>query len=233
MSPLYLYAVLAEAPEARLEGLAGEPMRFLPCQGLLAAVGEVAAAPAVEASALRGHDAAVRRLAAATPALLPARFGSVAADEAALCDALRPRAAALAAALESVRGCDQMTLRFSTLGTASAPEAAAGTERSPAGGGESDGPGIRYLRGRRAAAGDPRQRPEVARVLDALAPLVRGERRESHERPPLVASVYHLVRRDEVEEYRSLLAAATAGSAVRVTSSGPWPPYAFAADELG
>lgn len=231
MSPLYLYAVLAEAPEGPLEGLAGEPLRFLACEGLLAAVGDVAAAPELEAGALRAHDAAVRRLAAATPALLPARFGSVTGGDAALCDALRPRAAALAAALEAVRGCDQMTLRFSTLGAAEAPEATA--ERlSEAGGGQADGPGTRYLRGRRAAAGDPRQRPEVARVLDALAPLVRGERRESHERPPLVASVYHLVRREAVEEYRSALAAAAAGAAVRVTSSGPWPPYAFAADEL-
>jgi hypothetical protein len=69
-------------------------------------------------------------------------------------------------------------------------------------------------------------------VLDALAPLVRGERRERHERPPLLASVYHLVPRDGVDAYRTAVASAAEEAGVRVTISGPWPPYAFAPDEL-
>jgi hypothetical protein len=69
-------------------------------------------------------------------------------------------------------------------------------------------------------------------VLDALAPLVRGERRERHDRPPLIASVYHLVGRDSLEGYRTAVESAARAAGVRVTSSGPWPPYAFAPDEL-
>jgi len=61
---------------------------------------------------------------------------------------------------------------------------------------------------------------------------VRGERRQRHERPPLLASVYHLVPRDGLDAYRAALDAATRKARVRVSSSGPWPPYAFAPDAL-
>jgi gas vesicle protein GvpL/GvpF len=228
MSPLYLYAVLAEAPAGALPaGLAGEAIRLVPCDDLLAAVGDVTSAPAVDETSLRAHDAAVRRLAAASPGLLPARFGSVAGDERELGDALRPRLGALRDGLRAVRGCEQMTLRFARRDGVAAPTPA--PETSPSAGG---GPGTRYLDARRASAGDARAIPEVGRVLDALAPLVRGERRERHERPPLLASVYHLVPRDSLEAYRAAVASAAAEACVRVTLSGPWPPYAFAPDEL-
>jgi len=228
VSPLYLYAVLAEAPAGALpSGLAGEPVRLVACEDLLAAVGDLASPPGLDAASLRAHDAAVRRLAAASSALLPARFGSVALDERQLCEALRPRLAAFREGLRTVRGCEQMTLRFSRLETAPA-ESAPLPETWAAGG----GPGTRYLDARRASLGDPRALPEVRRVLDALAPLVRGERRERHDRPPLIASVYHLVGRESLEGYRSAVESAARAAGVRVTSSGPWPPYAFAPDEL-
>lgn len=226
MSPLYLYALLAEPPAGALPaGLTGEPLRLVACEGVLAAVGEVASAPALEAESLRAHDAAVRRLAAAAAALLPARFGSVTDDERQLREALSPRASALREALRAVHGCDQMTLRFAR-GDDTRPAVGAERPEAPVGA----GPGTRYLAARRANAGDPRNLPGVARVLDALAPFVRAERWERHERPPLIASVYHLVPRDAVDAYRAALEGAARDAPVRVTSSGPWPPYAFAPD---
>ena len=227
MSPVYLYAVLAEAPGGALpSGLAGEPVRLVACDDVWAAVGDVASAPAVDEASLRAHDAAIRRLAARASSLLPARFGSIAGDEQALCEALRPRLDAFREGLRAVRGCEQMTLRLAREDAADL--APAPPSASPA----SAGPGTRYLDARRASAGDPRAFPEVARLLDALAPLVRGERRERHERPPLLASVYHLVPRESVDAYRAAVAAAAEDAGVRVTISGPWPAYAFAPDEL-
>lgn len=227
MSPVYLYAVLAEPPAGALpSGLRGEPVRLVACDDVLAAVGDVASAPTVDEASLRAHDAAVRRLAAGASALLPARFGSIAGDERELCDALRPRLEAFREGLRAVRGCEQMTLRFARRDAADAAPAPASTSPAPA------GPGTRYLDARRASAGDPRAVPEVARVLDALAPLVRGERRERHERPPLLASVYHLVARESADAYRAAVASAAQEAGLRVTVSGPWPPYAFAPDEL-
>jgi len=227
VSPVYLYAVLAEPPAGALpSGMSGEPVRLVACDDVWAAVGDVASAPAVDEASLRAHDAAVRRLAAGAAALLPARFGSLAGDERALCEALRPRLDAFREGLRAVRGCEQMTLRLARENAAGPASTTAVT--SPA----SAGPGTRYLDARRASAGDPRAIPEVARALDALAPLVRGERRERHERPPLLASVYHLVARESLDAYRTAVATAAREAGLRVTISGPWPPYAFAPDEL-
>jgi len=228
VSPVYLYAVLAEAPAGPLpSGLCGEPVRLVACDDVWAAVGDVASAPAVDEASLRAHDAAVRRLAAGADALLPARFGSLATDDDALCDALRPRLAAFRDGLRAVRGCEQMTLRFAR------PDAGASAPAPPPASAEAAaGPGTRYLDARRAAAGDARAIPEVARVLDALVPFVRGERRVRHERPPLLASVYHLVPRESVDAYQAAVTAAAREAGLRVSSSGPWPPYAFAPDEL-
>ena len=229
MSPLYVYALVAAAPppEALGAGLAGEPIRVVPCEGVLAAVGEMEGPPELAAPALRAHDATVRRIAAATAALLPARFGSMARDDEELREALRPRATALRDALEMVRGCEQMTLRFA------AAEGADPAVLAPRGAlPEVGGPGTRYLASRRAEE-EPRAIPEIARVLEAAAPLVRGQRLETHHRPPLLASAYHLVARGDLEPYRGRVAAAAAGEPrLRVLVSGPWPAYAFGPREL-
>jgi len=68
-------------------------------------------------------------------------------------------------------------------------------------------------------------------VLDALAPFVRAERRERHERPPWVASVYHLVPRESLDAYGAAVAAAARDAGLSISRSGPWPPYAFVPDE--
>jgi Gas vesicle synthesis protein GvpL/GvpF len=252
---LYLYA-LAPAPLASAEplgtGLAGEPLRAVPCGRLLALVGEVAAPPAVTAEALAGQDAAVRRLADVLPALLPVRFGEHAAGEAELAEHLAPLAAELSEALERVAGCVQMTLRvFRTASSLPGHEAALPVP-VPAAAPEG-GPGTRYLAARRQAVEQARAVPEIAPLRAALAPLLRGERAERLARsergpavpsPPgplsrsagegergaeLVATVFHLIERGSVERYGRLLAeGAHQLPGVRVSASGPWPAYAFA-----
>ncbi|PYQ55736.1 MAG: hypothetical protein DMF78_01125 [Acidobacteria bacterium] len=237
MSPLYLYALVGEPPARPLpRGMAGERLRLVDCDGVLAAVGEMGEAPPLDPDALRSHDAAVRAL-SGDAGLLPARFGSVLRDEDELRAALRPRAAALRAALERVRGCEQMTLRMAWSGQESGSNER--TEPEPDTDTDTDtetghGPGTRYLARRRAEQESARAIPEVARLLDAVAALVRDERLESHRRPPLIASAYHLVARGSLEAYRARVEAAAAREVdLHVTLSGPWPPYAFAPGELG
>jgi hypothetical protein len=244
MSPLYLYALVGEAPGGPLPaGIAGEGLRLIDCEGVLAAVGEVAATPQLTAETLRGHDATVRAL-AGEAGLLPARFGSVLRDEEELRAVLGPRVPSLRAALERVRGCEQMTLRIARISGSDErpepePEPAEATAKRPETDTETDtetdrGPGAQYLARRRAERADARAIPEVARVLDAVADLVREEHLESHRRPPLIASAYHLVPRASLDLYRARLDAACAREPrLHVTVSGPWPPYAFAPAEIG
>jgi hypothetical protein len=218
VSPLYLYAVLAEAPTAPLgQGLAGEPLRLVSCGPLAGVVGAMPAQPAIEPAALRGHDATIRRLAGLVDAILPARFATLAEDEAALRALLEPRTATLGDALRLVAGCEQMTLRV--FGSA-LPAPTGATDVA-----ENVGPGTRYLTARLRATTPAGLEP----VRAAVAALVRAERIAPHRTPPLLASLYHLVSRGGAAAYlNSLAAAREAIEPLRVESSGPWPPYGFA-----
>ena len=71
--------------------------------------------------------------------------------------------------------------------------------------------------------------PEIDAVTTATKPFVRASRAQRHDRPPLLASVYHLVPRADVRKYRAALAASSKMlDGVRVDATGPWPAYAFA-----
>jgi hypothetical protein len=228
-SGLYVYAVLESGARVSGAGLADEPLRVVGCGDLAAAVGEMAEAPAVDARALRAHDAVVRALAQEAEAILPARFGCFVKDEAALRESLQPRTHELAQALSLVRGCEQMTVRVygSDTGALPAteppPDEAAGTPR----------PGTHYLVSRQRERRRAREVPELDPIRPVLKLLVRDERAQRHRTPPLLASVYHLIERGQAAVYQETLTrAAPALGAVRVSVSGPWPPYAFAPETL-
>jgi hypothetical protein len=210
---LYLHAIVAARPREPLgTGLGGGPLRIVRAGGAFVIV-ERTAAPEPTAKNLRAHDRIVKRIAAASPAVLPFRFGSLAADATALRKLLEPVTPAIAKALELVSECVQYTLRV--YGHPARPE------KSRAKG----GPGTRWLDTRLRA----RRVPEIAPVTEATAALVRSSRVERHDRPPLVASVYHLVPRRDVARYRAALRrGASELSGIDVRTTGPFPPYAFA-----
>jgi hypothetical protein len=219
-APLYLYAVLGARPaRGRWRGLRNEPLRFLRAGGLVVAAGRLAAPPTPAAAALRRHDAVVRRLARAVPAVLPMRFGTAVPDTATLARLIEPRAPELRAALGRVEGREQMTLRvFRT---------AARTRRDEPIPPPRGGRGTRYLAARREAW--RRAAPVVARIRAGLEGLIRDERVEPSESSPLLASVYHLVDRGQSRAYqRAVRNLACRLADIRVVSSGPWAPYAFA-----
>jgi hypothetical protein len=211
VSALYLYALLGTAPRRPGRGL-----RVLAVDGLRVAAREVLGetAPPPTATALRDHDATVRRLARGVDAVLPFRFGTVVAGRDELQRLLAPRVAALREALALVAGREQMTVRVF-----GAPR------RRVSAGRRTSGPGARYL----AARAREHAVPELDPIRPALAAFVRAERTERHRTPPLLASVYHLVDRRRGAAYRAALRRAIRGATgVRLRVSGPWPPYAFA-----
>jgi hypothetical protein len=230
VSGLYLYALVAPPagdPSSHPlgPGLAGEPLRLLPCGPFAAVVGEPAALPPPNAGSLAAHDAVVRRLAERFAALLPARFGQALAGEAVLRERLAERERELRQALARVEGCVQMTLRVFAEDPRRAPP-----EPEPAGE-EGAGPGTRYLAERLRAL----SLPEVAPLRQALRPLLRAERIERPSPPPaaargsLVATAYDLVARADAAEYSKIVEEiAPRLTGYRVTATGPWPPYAFA-----
>jgi hypothetical protein len=221
----YVYALLAERPRGETgAGLDAEPLRFVPVDGVLAAVGDMATPPAVSPTTLRAHDAVVRRLAAAVDAILPVRFGTVLDGERALADAIAERAPRLRAALQLVAGREQMTLRVFG-------EPATNAQLPPPA--DDLGPGARYLERRRREARRDAEVPELAPLRPLLAGLVRAEQAQRHDASPLLASVYHLIDRGHAAAYTDAVAAgATALAPTRAVPSGPWPPYAFATEQL-
>ena len=221
----YVYALLAEAPRGDAgAGLDAEPLRFVPVGDVLAAVGDMAAPPAVSVRTLRAHDDVVRRLAAAVDAILPVRFGTLLDGETALAEAIAGRAPRLREALALVTGREQMTLRVFG-------EAAPLEDVAPAG--SHLGPGARYLEGRRRQVRRDADVPELAPLRRHLDPLIRAEQAQRHDTPPLLASVYHLVDRGRAAAYVDAVATGAAALApIRAVATGPWPPYAFAPEEL-
>ncbi len=217
---LYLYALLgARPPRGRWRGLRNEPLRFPRIGGIVVAAGRVATPPAPSAPALRRHDAVVRRLARAVPAVLPMRFGTVVPDAPTLERFVATRAPAFRGALARVKGREQMTLRVFGTGSRAGPR----EPSRPAGG----GPGTRYLAKRHGPW--RRAAPAVARLRSGLEGLIRGERVEPGVAPPLLASVYHLIDRGQSRAYRRTVREVACGlDDIRVVSSGPWTPYAFA-----
>jgi len=231
MSGLYLYAVVREEPRGPLgAGLAAEPIVPVRVAGVVVLAGHVDTSPEIDRATLEAHDAVVRRLAALTDALLPVRFGTVIAGGRALEDALAVQRRLLAEALDLVAGREQMTLRVygpSPVATADARATADAGETWTDG--SAQGPGARYLAARRHDHRVAAALPALDPVRAALAELAHAERIERHTTPPLIASVYHLIARGAVADYRARLdTALSALEPMRIAVSGPWPAYAFA-----
>jgi hypothetical protein len=229
VSGLYVYAIAGGALDESLgDGLAGEPLRRLGRGPVWAIAGELPEPPRPDPASLQAHDATVRRLAAQVPRLLPARFGQFLADQKALDAWLAAHARDLAAALDQVAGCVQMTLRV--FSGSDLPETMPALEPEAQAPAVEGGPGTRYLELRRRDVEQQHALPEIAPLREALRPLLRGERIERATAPGrLRATAYDLIAGGAVAEY-SRIVSETAPSlpAFRITASGPWPPYAFA-----
>lgn len=213
---LYLYAIVdrpPRSPELLGRGIAREPLALVRA-GRAHVVVEPAEAREATPAAIVAHDRVVRRLARLAPSILPLRFGATAVDRAAVRAAIAPLGGLLARAFERVRGAVQFTLRVDGR--------RAPARRAPAG----IGPGARWLEERRAS----REVPEIAVVSEATRRWVREVRAERTDRGPRIASVYHLVAREDVRAWKRALARSLADlpPGVTVTTTGPWPPWAFA-----
>jgi hypothetical protein len=208
---------LALRPDRRLSltGLAGERLRALTVGRVTAIVGELARPPKPTSTTLRKYSQVVQSLSERLPALLPARFGTCVQDLIELTFILQSRQQPLLRNLRDVRGRVQMTGRIIRSPTTNG--------RVPLSHASADS-GAAYLRARAAAVASEK---EVAGFGPVRAAVRRWVRDERVEKQGPVASVYHLVPRGQAEKYRRTLEDAARKAGLRLTVSGPWPPYAF------
>jgi hypothetical protein len=216
-SVLCVYAVCSRLRvRIDLAGVAGEPLRVIAAAGLAAVVGDMARAPRASIAAFRRHDAVVRALACKLPAILPVRFGSCLGGVAELRHLLTARAAPLRSALRNVRGRVQMTLRGVDDTRATGGRSVAGTRYAS---------GRAYLRERMFATMREQEVPSLAPLMPAASRWVRAEKVEKRAG---IASVHHLVPRGCVAAYARAMHRTAEAEGVRMTLTGPFPPYAFA-----
>jgi hypothetical protein len=210
---IYVYAVLpSDADVPPLHGLGDAAVQRRAAGGLALAVSEHDAEPPGTQEALLRHAEVVETLAETGAAVLPARFGLVFRDDAALEAGVAGQAAELRAALERVRGCAEVGLRV--LG----PEL--GIPETPQRGGD-------YLRARL------RETTERARLAAQLHDALARHARDSTVNAPagerLLLSAAYLVPRDGVDDFRGeVVKLERSHPDLALVCTGPWPPYSFA-----
>ena len=226
---LCVYALVSSSrPVQRLTGIAGEPLRAISFDRVIAIVGYVRQRPAASARNLRQYAAVIESIAARVPAILPVRFGTTFDDLEELTLVLRSRGSALRQRVRAVRGRTQMTIRLvseSESGDASRASQSRAARRARVRLERRATQGTQYLQQRLALLRTAREVPELAPIRPAIRRFVKDERVE---RRGGVATVHHLIPRAMAERYRTAVTGAAAESGVGLIVSGPFAPYAFA-----
>lgn len=210
---LLLYAV-AEADVARRAARLADgavaldlpPLRAICHHRLGAVVGERETAPAQTEPELKFYAEVVEGLMRAG-AILPARFGTLAANEAEVREMLQTRSNELMRSLERVRD----AVEFAVRGSRNFParlDIRAGVARNGNG-----GAGTAYLQ-QRLAEGQVERR-----LVETVQTAGRGLVRETLSRPPRPLAV--LVEADGADAFAARM------DEHGLTLTGPWPPYSF------
>jgi hypothetical protein len=226
---IYVYAITAGAPSpATLESARGIDDAALDARGprsVSAVYSAVEMSPRPSRESAVRHERVVERL-MAKRTVLPARFGTVLRDAAALDEVLATNHERLVQGLERVDGCVELGVRVLWDAEGERVEEPA---ELPAGG----GPGRAYLAAR---AAEERQRRRVEARAGELAAnlnnLLRPGARDGVVRVPpdprFVMAGAYLVAREKVAEFRHAVEdAARVFETLRLLCTGPWPPYHF------
>jgi hypothetical protein len=183
--------------------------------GDLAAVCGPVAAQEVTADALWQHEQIVELLMADRD-VLPVRYGTCVPDDAAAAQALQDNYAAFAASLDMVRGGVELAVRvFPGENTAATPSPTA------------EMTGTDYLRARARSAAE--ESDVRALVHEPLSHLARAETVARVTRPGELLRAAYLVDRDATDSFSARVHSIQEDNPqLRITCTGPWPPYSFA-----
>jgi len=240
----YVYCFCADpAPDIQgTSGIQGSRIQCIQCDGIVAITTESAGCPDPTARNIIAHNRVVNSiLKVGTP--VPCRFGTVLS-----CRDLEAYAQAHGSAVKSLlqkfQGCVEMTLRITRngqdAGQDTAQNAASNLEdeiqaRSTRLLPESRGPGTRFLEDKlRQAVREEIANRQAQAILDWAQRKFEAVAKDSVARlrpeASLVADIAHLVERARLANYHdSFRSAAKERADLRLSLSGPWAPYSFAA----
>jgi hypothetical protein len=226
---LYCIAESSSAVPGGGNGVQGGELRRMDYGELAAVVSPIAEPPRMAAPStaeLLDYERVIRSQHAIAD-VVPMRFGSMLADEAAVRAHLEDQRAVYLRALKRVAGCVELGVRMWVSG----PGRPVAPEEPPK---QEPRSGADYLKAlQRRYSAESRLRDHCAALEQALVakvgPLCREHRMElSSPRPgePVLCSVYFLVPRDKVSVFRTALPV-DSGHDTPTTLSGPWPPFNF------
>jgi hypothetical protein len=169
----------------------------------------------VTAEALWQHERLVEALMDGRD-VLPVRYGTCLPDEAAAIRALRDHHAEYAASLDAVRGAVELAVRV--FAGEDAPAAPAPAQQT----------GTAYLRARARTAADEAGAATI--VQQPLAEAARAATVARVNRPGELLRAAYLVDRGGTGAFSARVQAVQDDNPqLRITCTGPWPPYSFAA----
>jgi hypothetical protein len=222
---LYVYAVTDSLGGPLPTGLHGAPLRRIESGSLAAVVSGHPLAPEPDEETLWAHEQIVEDL-MASATILPLRFGSTVAEVEALTAMLAERHDEFLAALERVRGAVEVSVRaeLPVLDGEPPPPRSGG-----AGGPEAEGSGTAYLLARAERERRGRDavglvhRPLAALSRQSVAPVESGDSRQF--------KASYLVEEGALEEFGARVGELNASlGGVKISATGPWPPYNFVAE---
>lgn len=223
---LYLYAFTDSpgVPPPATPGLEDAPLQHVAHRDIAAVVSPISTAQIQPTEVnLWQHEEAVEAL-MADRALLPVRFGTVLAGQAAMQSVLATHYDNFKASLARVRGHVELSVRV--MWDSDEVQAPAADRSQPA-------DGRSYLMARLEAQREEenwRQRATaLATELHApLAQLATASTQRALVTPRMLLTGAYLVERDRMEVFRQKVAASNAAHpALQFLCTGPWPPYNF------
>jgi hypothetical protein len=214
MSVLVYGIARSDVAPVKGHGLHQQPLRDVYAGPLVAIVSDHDDAPDPAVGTLWEYEQTVERIAQLVP-IVPARFGGVLDDDAAVVEMLEAKCETLLAALGQVRGAVELALRAMWQ---QPPEPDSHT-------------GASYMRARL----DLRRRARtIADELMPLGQLSRSIRCKLPANPQQPLRCAYLVDRDAVAEFTASVEQLDEQlPGVDLVCTGPWPPYSFAEEVAG
>jgi gas vesicle protein GvpL/GvpF len=237
--PTYLYCLRSDAdePPDGLTGVDGGEVRAIDAAGIVAWVSDVSDTVSATIDRMKAHDAVCAAALAAGETPLPVRFGQTFRDDSTAVSELESRNAPLRARLARIAGCVELRIIVTAGRDPVSDTSVARRSQQPPLRAEAPhdegGPGTAFLKrlARQGRADLAREVvcEDVRRAIRSTAKsLIIGQHPCESSRGVSFFPV--LIRRADVDAFRSALAEMLTLKAIGLSVLGPFAPYSFAGD---